>query len=168
MDEVGEGMEMRVIEKIPDIMFLTLVFLAVAGITAFFVVSKMDTHQAEIDIFFNRLMYSSNAITYVDPETNRVHFGVLDISKLTSENIEKAISFPDKRVFAANITLQANEPINVYYHKDWFENYAPLARAGLDGAGGVDYIVKEFYVSYIKNAVIDVGLLRIEIVRPRS
>lgn len=175
MEEAGEGTEIRIIEKIPEVIYISIVFLVVFLITAFYTINNLESKDIEMDVFYNRLMYSSNAISYHDNTIGRTYIGIIDINKLNSENIEKAIRYPDNRTIAAEINLYKanNEQITVFYQEEWYKNYAPLGKSGKKGIGGVDYFKKETQISYIEedengNKQIKKGLLRIEIVRPRS
>jgi|FLOH01.1.fsa_nt_gi hypothetical protein len=165
-DETGEGPEMWIIEKIPEIIFLGIALSTIVLVTFFFIMNNLETNQTEISVFFNRMIYSENGISYHDTVSGRTFMGIIDIDKLDSSKLEQSIQYPSDRLMAAKLTLGTRKP--VYYHEGWYENFEALGKSGLRGLGGVDYVKKDFYVTYIENGTFDSAILRIEIVRPRS
>lgn len=165
MGEAGEGPEIWIMASIPKLIFLSIAILVIVILTSLFILNRVQTDQLEVSVFFNRLMYSENALMYKDPDSGMIMFGVIDLEKLNSTNLERTISFPSDRLIAAKLSIGGK---TVYYHEEWFENYAPLGKVAWGGAGGVDYVKKQFYINYIKDDEINTGLLTIEIVRPRS
>ncbi|MFH1589984.1 MAG: hypothetical protein ABIB43_05440 [archaeon] len=166
MDDDGEEDAKWMIPLIHKAIFTGVVILIIVFFAFFFFFNELKTDNAEQHAFFNRLIYSTNALAYYDAEIDRSYLGRIDLDKLTTENLEKTINYPENRYFGANITLRGKE--SVFYHKNIYENLVPLARAGLRGAGSSNIMIRQFIVSYTENDLLTKSPLRIEIVRARS
>ncbi|MBU0471758.1 MAG: hypothetical protein KKF89_05275 [Nanoarchaeota archaeon] len=164
MDEPGDDEEIWIMQMIPKFIFVGAAITILLFFAYFFTINTVTTDNLEMNVFFNRLIYSTSALTYYDQELGRTYFGTIDLKKLNSKNIEESISYPSKNYFAANITLQGKEP--VYYNKELFENLKPLRK--LKGPGSAKYSVKEIRVSYEEDNKIKTGLMKIEILKTVS
>ncbi|NQU98104.1 hypothetical protein HQ533_01440 [Candidatus Woesearchaeota archaeon] len=163
MDEPGDDEEIWIMQMIPKIIFLGAAVTIILFFAYFFTINTVSTDNMEMSVFYNRLLYSTNAMAYYDEDLGRSYLGFIDLEKLNSENLEKAIDYSG-RYFTANLTLQGKD--SVYYQKDLFELLKPVRK--LEGPGGADYRVKELRVSYLENGQQKTGLLRIEILKAKS
>ena len=75
---------------IPRIFFTIIALFVVLALIRGFIVTKVNTEQAETNVYDFVLMYSKNGISYYDEEIGRVYPGVIDINDL--EKIEKEIN----------------------------------------------------------------------------
>lgn len=165
ISEAGDSNEIRLLEKIPDILFLGVAVLVIVFFSSYFVVNSLQTGNIEMELFYNRLLYSSNTISYHDSDIGRTYLGVIDPVKVNDSNLESSMNYSGNSRFAAKIQLNDR---TAYYYKSRFENLAPLARAGIGGAGGADYLHRTFNVGYIKDGELKKGILSIEIIKARS
>jgi len=146
--KLAKEKSISILEMIPKMIFLTLSIGLIVFVTFLYKFNNLETSDIEMDIFFNRLIYSSNAITYYDEEIGRSYLGIIDPEKLNSETLEEAINYPKDRTFAAKIKINGIEE-SVYYKKEIYEDLEPLA--GIRGAGGVSQEIKEMDVSFMKD-----------------
>ncbi|MBC8501030.1 MAG: hypothetical protein H8D38_04680 [DPANN group archaeon] len=166
MDDPGDSDERRMLEMFPKFIFLAAIMIIIIFFAYFFTINNLRTETIEREIFFNRIIYSTNALAYYDEDIGRTYLGRIDLEKLNTTNLEKSINYSNNYFFAARITLQGKDP--VYYHKELWETLEPLAKAKIRGPGGADYRVKEFRASYIENGTLKSAPIKIEVIRARS
>jgi len=166
MDEPGDDEEIWIIQMIPKTIFLGAAITIIIFFAFILTANNIKTNDLEMNVFINRLLYSTNAIAYYDEEIGRSYLGRIDLDKLNSKNIEQAINYSKGMFFAANITLQGKD--SVYYNKELYEKMIPLAKARIKGPGGADYRLKQYKVSYLENKVMKLSSMRIEIIKARS
>lgn len=166
MGDPGDNSIIWMIHMIPKLLFVMFALIIISFFAYFLFFNEIKIENMEKHVFFNRLIYSTNALAYYDEDLGRTYLGMIDLEKFTTENIEATINYPENRYFAANLTLAGKE--SVYYHRELYDNLKPLAYARIRGSGGADLIIKELKVSYIENDKLKSGLLKIEIIRARS
>ena len=64
---------MMSIESIPKLIFISLAIISIIALTAIYNISQIQTEDLEMDVIFNRIMYSPNAISYTDINTGRTY-----------------------------------------------------------------------------------------------
>ena len=174
--------------------FLTLKLSFILDVTFFIlimvkmqIVTKIDSSDAEIEIMYQRFIYSRNGISFYDEQIKRLYPGVIDTKyfdqKYFEDNIEKSIYFGENnRVVGAKLTLldldgkiisitdtstNSVHDAVVYYNKLFFDEKEVLYMAGQGfsvGKGGVKG--KEFTVPvFIKeNNAQKSGILKVLVI----
>jgi len=147
--------------------FIIIALLAVWLLVNYMVITKLDSDYVEAEVMFNRLMYSPNGFTYTDPLTHRAIPGVIDLEKFTSENIDKSIKFGKPRA-AARLVLYRDgaEMKNASLNGQWLRRWSP--RIGFAGPGASVLLEKEFPVVYKDGEEFKTGLLKVNVVVPKS
>lgn len=159
---------MMSIESIPKLIFISLAIISIIALTAIYNISQIQTEDLEMDVIFNRIMYSPNAISYTDINTGRTYLGIIDPARIEDSILDKAIVYPKERSYSANITLLGSGITKTgYLQKDWFVRFAPLGRSGIQGEGGIDYFKKEIPITYVSGEDFLRGKLIIEVAKPR-
>ncbi len=156
------------LESIPKFILLGLAITAIVILTSLYNINQFQTESLEMDIIFNRILYSPNSISYTDASIGRTYLGVIDPARIDESILNKALAYKREKTYSANITLIGQGFIkNGYLQKDWYIRLYPIAKASTKGVGGADYVKKELPVSYISGEHFKKGTLVIEIVRPR-
>jgi len=134
---------------IPRMIFTVVAVLTVIYLVNMFLVQEIDIQKTQSKLFFNRLIYSPNTISYVDPNTQRSYPGIIDhkiIDDVGSfrDRIENAIHLGNNRLLAANITIvfeKDDQEIkkSIIFNDMWFKRWEPLSlMSDIEGPGGVD------------------------------
>lgn len=153
------------------------VFLGVALFTMWTLVNLYESYTINTSIleseeFFNNLIYSSNSISYFDPETGRPVPGVVDLANFNENRVDAAYSFGEKSsMMAALVQLhELKPPIAaapfVFYNKELYDRLSPLVN--IPGAGGADEFDKSMYVLYFNGTGFVPGVLKVSMLIPRS
>lgn len=168
MDDPGDNTERRFTQTILRLFMVSSMVLVLIFFSFFLTYNRIDTADLEMDVFVNRLIYSTTAMADYDEELGRTYFGRIDLEKMTTENLERSINYSNNHFFAARITVAGREP--VYYHQALFERMEPLANAGIRGPGGADKLdpPEEFKVTFMEDGELKTANMRIEVLRARS
>ncbi|MBW2977601.1 hypothetical protein KY331_02030 [Candidatus Woesearchaeota archaeon] len=105
--------------------FAIIVYLAFSSIQ-----ENVDVQQTKNFILVNRMLYSPNSITYVDPNTGRVYPDIIDLTKFNEKVLNKSIN-TDKNQIAVKLELKnldANEVIDAYLNQKWYDRWSPLVK----------------------------------------
>ncbi|HLC61469.1 MAG TPA: hypothetical protein VJI52_00445 [Candidatus Nanoarchaeia archaeon] len=166
----------EVIMWIPRILFLVVLMFAIMLLIRSFVNTTIDSSELQANVFANRVLYSTNAISYVDPDTQRVYPGIVDLDKLKSaisdKSLEKSISYGKKNLeigakFSVN-DMKENK-IDFFYNEDFFREQEKIAGSGFtEGPGGAKLYVKNYNIIVQKGSVLTNGVLTMSIVIPNS
>lgn len=134
--------------QIPKLIMLILVFFIVIAIINVYRVDKLDVQQIESSLLLDRILYSRNCISYVNPDTTRSYPGIIDLNRFSSDNLESCLYYEDEnRNNAAKLILEdldGNSIKTVFYNKKWYENWYPLI--GISGSGGTKLFSERNYV----------------------
>ncbi|MBU0665827.1 MAG: hypothetical protein ABIC91_01420 [Nanoarchaeota archaeon] len=145
-------------------LFLSLALFCVWFIKEYFTVQNLQTDLLETEVFFERMLYSPSTLSYQDPITQRYYPGIIDLDKLTDENLNKTLNYTNKKTFSAKIDLE-KEKITVYYHKRWYKR---LAAASFLQNGGVHTVKRTIPITYEENGVFSKGVLKIHLIKKKS
>jgi len=160
---------------IPKFVYLVIVVLSVVFLVRMLVVSNIDSTEAEARIFANRIFYSPNAVSYVDPELGRAYPGIIDADKFKSmENSDltfldiTSLSYgKENRLIAAKLRLknfESGEEHNVYYNKENYLYWEPRTIHGVSGSGSVNSVDEQRYVTIKSGEKFTSGKLIINII----
>jgi len=137
-----------IILTIPRMIFTVVAVLTVIFLVRMFVVQQIDIQETHSKLFVNRIIYSPNAISYVDPNTQRSYPGIIDydIIKDTGrfrDRLENAIHMDKNLLLAAKITITIDkaedETKSIFFNELWYQRWEPIAMMdGIEGPGGVD------------------------------
>jgi len=163
MDDVGEGESKWLLEFIPKIIFLGISITVIVVFTSLLVINKVDTSYLEMEVLFNKLMYTSSGLAYQDSDIGRTYRGVIDLDKVDTKRLNETLQYVGRK-FAAKITL--SQKTAFYPSEKKYLRLMPLS--ALDGPGGADRLIREFDVMYYNNGFIGKGKIKIDIVRLRS
>jgi len=165
MDDASEGESKWILEFIPKLIFLGIAITVIVVFTSLLIVNNVNTSNLEMEVFFNKLMYSSGGISYHDVDTGRIYMGVIDPSKLDHNYLIQSLPYEGKR-FAAKITVYHQ---SVYYpNESSYLNLKPFT--ALDGPSGADTLDRKFTSAYVNEngQVVDNTPVEIEIMRSRT
>jgi len=163
-----------IILTIPRMIFTVIAVLTVIFLVRMFVVQQIDIQETQSKLFVNRLIYSPNTISFVDPNTQRSYPGIIDYAIIKDkgyfrDRIENAIHIDNNLLIAAKITVtidkEEDEIISIIFNDLWYKRWKPVAMmSGIEGPGGVDkfdyskyMLVKEGSTFY--PAILDVEVL---------
>jgi hypothetical protein len=112
------------------LLFITLVFAAIAIYISALVNDKVDLYDLRSAIFAKRILTSNNGITFSSEYNNRNYPGIISLRNL--ENGALGTQFlNDTDEFSASILLeniQNNKQIEYFVNKKWFDRYYPLSK----------------------------------------
>lgn len=128
-----------------------------------FIVNKIDTEILELEVIYNKLLYSNNGISYYDADTDRTRLGIIDLDRFNQTIINQSMIYDGSR-YAAKLSL-ANKVV-YYPNQNLYDNLKPLE--GLKGSSGVASMERGFKVGYINNSVLSQSVLTIKVLRLRS
>lgn len=155
---------------IPRLVFLIIAGMLVHTIVSFFVMDEISVLDADAEIFVHRVLNSRDGISYVDPLTNRIYPGIIDLKKFKeSRRIEDSIFYGDTSTYiGAKITLKDDKgnKISEQIYKN--KAYRRIAEEGMRGAGGVELRKKDIYVLIKEEDNTRKGILHIDVVISRS
>jgi len=122
-----------------------------------YIVTTVDVFDAQAEVFHDRLLYSTNGISYYDHEIGRLYPGVIDMEKLDQQNFDSIIlnsvyygkehvdpqsGFENREIGAKMTAYSDDNPLYTtkvaYYNKDYYEYYRDVALGlkGVKGPGG--------------------------------
>jgi hypothetical protein len=151
--------------------FIIIIFLSVVLLIRMYIKAEIPTTRLQTEVFFNRLFYSPDAISYNDPYTSRSYPGIIDLGKFNSANIENAINYDYDKMVAAKLIIYDKDNNLVkesYFNQKWYTNWYPLAASSLQGKGSATRTIKTFYVTYFENNEFKEGILTVDIIVPNS
>lgn len=164
-----KGAVEEILEHMPDIILTVIVMVSVFILVNMLINRKIEVQNIQDDIFVYRLMYSPGSIAYQDNVTGRAYPGIIDVSRLTNETLDKTMIYSYERQITARLDLLSFEEQHVktaYYNNIWYNRLEPLARSQLLGLGGAKMYYHVFPVVYRENGVSKPGLLKIRVIMP--
>ncbi|MBN2567205.1 hypothetical protein JXB02_03930 [Candidatus Woesearchaeota archaeon] len=126
--------------------FLIIVFITLVLLVRSYNVAVIETYETEALVFANAVIYSPDAISYHDPEINRVYPAIIDRTRFKpgiEPRLDEVFSYGDTNTqIAAQMTLRpvGETPITIVYNRDRFDAWYQLASTsyGALGPGGVE------------------------------
>ena len=142
------------------IMFVILMLFFVYFLARVYESQAIDTTEIEAGTFIRYMLYNPNALPYIDPNSGRTLFGIIDIEKMNSKQLEEAMSFGEENnMVAAKITAtyeiplpegvsgpQQQKKIEAYYNEAKYNNWLPLSNPSFLREGTVKKIEQTRYV----------------------
>lgn len=126
---------------------------------------KFNSFDAEADIYFNSLIYSSNGFSYYDSLSGRLYPGIIDSQRFNQDvTLSSQIAAAEFAVYDITGNKLLAEPVML--NKKGFDKWTALR--GFTGAGGADAKEKRLYVLFRDNGRLTPALLKADIVIPRS
>ncbi len=141
------------------LLVLFIVFSIVFIVRSHFKV-KIDILDAELNLLAHTMLYAPGGVSYQDPITSRVYPGIIYLEEFEntftmSSRLNQAFYYEKQPVFAAALILdipQQNKKVEgVYYQKEWYDKWNPLAASRLIGSGSV--IKKKFTFNVLVKAL---------------
>ena len=86
-------------------MLLVAGILVLLTLIHMYVITQIDTKEAEAAILINRILFSPNGISYFDEEISRTYPGIIDLEKFDDSILEQSINLPENRIVAARLIL---------------------------------------------------------------
>jgi hypothetical protein len=154
---------------IPRVVFMVIVFVTVGMLIGKFINSGLESETLEEKTALYRLLYSSDAMSYVD-ETGRSYPFIIDRDKFTTENLEDSLSYSYEKYISMQFTLEGEDfSQRAYVNELWFERLFPLADANIIGLGGASMVEEEYPVLYYdENNNLKSATLKAVVVRAHS
>ena len=158
---------------IPKFIYLVIAFLSVVFLLRLLIVINIDSAEANARILNNRLLYSPNAISYLDLDINRGYPGIIDIGKYRNlENIpineidSKIITYGgENKLMASKLVLkdiETSKEETIFYNKENYEFWEPRILSTVEGgSGSVKSFEEQRYVVIKDNDNLKKGILRI-------
>lgn len=150
-------MTFNMVNMIPRLIFLVLVLVTFFLALGMLLKGQPATEDLESDLLTMNMLYSTNGISYFNPETNRPQPGIIDLENFKSGKVEERINKEffygqENKHLAAKITLldyNGNELSEIYYNKGeghtyGFSYWAPLAER--EGKGTPNYYIRSMPV----------------------
>lgn len=133
---------------IPRLVFTIIVSVIVYLVTGMFILSEITVQDADAEIFNQRVLSSRQGISYVDPYTNRVYPGVIDIEKFNDmSSLERAIDYGEDSTYLGAKFILLDKEKRLVSEKVYNEKaYRRIIEGGYEGKGGVEVIDKDLYV----------------------
>ncbi|MFH1317135.1 MAG: hypothetical protein ABII01_06450 [Candidatus Woesearchaeota archaeon] len=153
--------------------FVLLVVMTIIGMISFMVVTRIDIKDVETDVMAYRFLYSPNGFTYKNEMIQRNYPGFVDMEKFNEDTLDKMLSYKNNEILTAKLTLKNLEDGKeniIYFNKEWFDRYYPLALTKIPGPGGATISTKSFPVIIVDSIFEDQkqGTLKIDVVMPNS
>ena len=169
-----------VLNWIPKLIILSIVFMAMVFYVNKQMQTKLDVQDVEASLLIDRMVYSKNCFAYVDNSNGAVrpYPGIININEFTTERIDMCVYYgldregKSKNIYtSAKLTLtyteDNQEQIEIIYHnKDWYENWYPLV--GIRGPGGTKSYKESNYVLVRKDDELLQGKLEFNVILPNS
>lgn len=108
--------------------------------------AKINILDTELTLLAHNIIYAKGGVSYQDQITGRVYPGVISLEEFEnsfamSSRLNQAFFYEKQPVFAAALNLeipQQHRKIDgVYYYKEWYDKWNPLAASRLLGKGSV-------------------------------
>jgi hypothetical protein len=163
----GEDVGFDAVIIIPIIVFITFVFLSYVFFTNAFFKTNTGTAEAEAKIYAERIIYAKECLAYHDLTTGRVHPGIIDITKFTTDRLEKCMNFTreDRAALKAEL-LHKGISTEIFYNKDGFEIWDKLA--GISGSGSFEKYNIATPVSVIEGGEKSGARINITVIIPKN
>ena len=167
----------EVLMWIPRILFLVIVMFSIIILVRSYVTTTIDISELQANTFAYRVLYSSNAISYIDSKIDRAYPGIIDInrfrSQITEKFLEKSFYYGEKnREIGAKFSLKdlsENNEIIIFYNEDFFKEQKKLVDSGFTkGPGGARSYIKKYNILILKSNNINRGILTMDITIPNS
>ena len=156
-----------ILEHIPKILLTIVVVAGISFLIDYYINITVDIQPVEVEVLFNRLMYSPNSIMYMDNFTGRVYPGIINLDNFTNETLDRAINYSYERHIAAKLELyDFNKQLvsTAYLNGLWYNRLEPLTQ--LKGPGGTKLFIKTTPIVYRKNNINFAGFLKVRIIIP--
>jgi hypothetical protein len=85
--------------------FLAFALGVFVWLISFFIINSLDVVGVQQSVVQNRIYYSPNAMNYVDPSTGRNYPGIIDLQRMTEENLQASLNYSIKQVLAVKVEL---------------------------------------------------------------
>ncbi len=158
---------------LPRVIFLVIMLVVCVMLIRMFIVSRMETKGIQAEILMDGLIYGPGGISYQDPVSGRIYPGIIDVDSAGKANLDKALYFPSNNIIAAKISVSKeredeDNAWKFYYNREWYENWGPLLKLYLPGAGGVVSYKRTLPVIYRHDSEIKSGYVTFEVVQPKG
>lgn len=162
----------NMIAWLPKLFFLLIVIFSIMILVMSHITWEVDTADAQMDIFMQQLLYSRNSLAYVDPDTDRVYPGIVDLGIFEigiEERLSKSVFYGEEnRIIAAEIVLKdlnGNVEEKISYNPEFFAEKKVLLEAGWPkGKGGIESKQHTTYVLIKNGTNIMEGILNATII----
>lgn len=159
----------RMLEFLWRLFFLIGISLAVVFLIRGYIVDQINVSELEDEIFLMRTLYSPTAISYLEPETNRLYPGIIDLDNFNSERLNKSMYLAKGDIpFASNLKLISinNEKLaEAYYNPIGYKHWVSYVE--YPGPGRTEITTKKrFYVLVEDNGEIKPAVLEFIIIKP--
>lgn len=152
-------------------MMLLGIFSALLVINIF-IADKVDLRAVEAGVISNRIIYSKEGISYVDPASGRVYPGIIDYTVMQKDNIlNESIYMKNNDYVGARIALfglDGKEMRTTYYNKEWYDILRP--KSFVPGFGASKIFKDRRYVLVKKPGISTLvpAILEIEVITANS
>ena len=139
------------------IAFLTIVLFSVVLLVKTFYVESISVKPVEATVLFERVLYGKEGVVWKDPDTQRVHPGIIDraafeeASKTNPNFLDKLFASygENSPILAARLKLVYGEgkSLREYYHKEQYDRWEPRTLSTVTGGpASTSSFEKEAYV----------------------
>ncbi|MFH1506290.1 MAG: hypothetical protein ABIE94_04885 [archaeon] len=151
---------------------LAIVVFVIIMLFRMLIVNDMRVLELKREVLYSRIIYSPNALTYVDRETGRAYPGIIDLDKFTTTNMHSSMDYSYDQYISAKISLldtngdAVKSPI--YFNKVWYDRWLPLSNWRFLGLGSTDRMDYKLPVTYEDKGEFKQAVLHIDIIQPES
>jgi len=152
-----------IIYFIPKIFFLVIVVLSVVFMVNGFIITEIDSREAEAYILINRILYSPNGIVYYNSQLERAYPGMIDLSRFDKIVLEDSLYSSHNDWIGAKLNLMKLDKTNIKTIKYNEEVYDSLyLQSGIKG-GPIEKTSQKYVLIKNEEEIIS-GILDISVV----
>lgn len=151
---------------------LAVILVIISFFTSAFLREALDIRDAEARLVLNRILYSPTGISYYDKDLGRNYPGTVDLQKLDSAYLDKALKMEENqnKMISARINVKSTAgevSKTAMFNELWYERWLPLA--GKKGSGGTSWASEFRYVSiYDGDEFKGPGVVEISVLMPNG
>lgn len=122
------------------ILFLIFALTPIIFLIRSYVTVDIDIFDSEAKIMVERILYGPHGISYTDSDTGRVYPGIVKISAISEDSLQKTFELGDQgRKVGAKVDITSKDDVStLYINKERYEYLNTMAQAGwFRGSGGV-------------------------------
>ncbi len=154
---------------LPRIFFTLFVGAIIALLVLTLINVDTDIREKETYVIVDRLLYSEQGITYVDPDTGRVYPGIIDSKKFNEYTLEHIFTNPNNIHFAMELTLSTYDlDRTIIYNRRNYVIWEDVQETGAEGIGGARLFEHRRPVIVFEDDKLVKAILKIAILMPNG
>lgn len=150
------------------IAFAIIAFVLIVTLFELYDHVKINSFNAESEIFIYRTLYSPHGLSYHDLISGRTYPGIIDLDNFKNNSLQTSVNYGTDNLVGAKITLKHLDGTaieSVIYNPQTYER---IEERGISGPGGVDTMQKQIYVLINSKGKTMQGIIEYSLVVERS